>query len=607
MIRLKYILPIALTAAATLSATAQESQSGGTPLQRELMLEREYNPDILDAPKQFAEPELAPPSVAKSDVEYAGFVIPFQPGRSLSLLTPGEVNTAIKHSKKRGYLNLAGGNYLNFNGDFGYNILEKPKDKLSIWYSHRSTHGDVKYLPQNPTNPVADAGIDIKQRAKLNDNTANIDYAHTFNKTIWNLSAGYGMYGFNYYGRPYNLSERTYFDLEKMQQNQLIETKTGLKSKENDVFNYDIELSYYNFSRKLGAYMEDKGVKENSLDLEFDFFAGFKSNKRIGLHGHANGFFYNVPKNNTTFVGFKDYVDICLNPYFGIENSSWNLRLGLLTHFDIGQSDFMISPDVHFDWTFAQRTKLYVKATGDVRHNSNRDMLSSYRYVAPNIRADHTKDWIKAEIGVRSQPVTRFWFDISAGYDIMQDELFMMPVLGHYGSIYGGYDPYGYYGHGYRDFTALYDDGKTEYYANVIDFRHMKAKKFHAGGSFNYQIINNLIFTAKIRGNLWRAENGTTPYGKPKREMGAALAYRPIPKLLLDLNYEHVGGHFLLIGLSEMGTPDINELSLKGTYTFNDTFSLYAKANNLLNRKYEWWWGYPMQGFNFQIGGAVNF
>jgi len=210
---------------------------------------------------------------------------------------------------------------------------------------------------------------------------------------------------------------------------------------------------------------------------------------------------------------------------------------------------------------------LYVKATGDVRHNSNRDMLSSYRYVAPNIRADHTKDWIKAEIGVRSQPVTRFWFDISAGYDIMQDELFMMPVLGHYGSIYGGYDPYGYYGHGYRDFTALYDDGKTEYYANVIDFRHMKAKKFHAGGSFNYQIINNLIFTAKIRGNLWRAENGTTPYGKPKREMGAALAYRPIPKLLLDLNYEHVGGHFLLIGLSEMGTPDINELSLKGTYT----------------------------------------
>ena len=589
MIRLKYILPIALLSAAIVSVAQEPQQEEAKPLQRELLLEREYSPDILDAPKLFVTPELAPPSVPKSEVEYAGFVIPFQPTRSLSLLTAGEVNTAIKHSKKRGYINLAGGNYLNFNGDLGYNILQNSKNQLSIQYSHRSSNGDVKYLPQDPANPIAFGIDDIKQRAKLNDNAAAIDYAHTFKKAIWSLSAGYGMYAFNYYGRPYNLSGRQYFNLDKMQQNQLIEAETGLKSKENDAFNYDVALSYYNFSRKLGAYMEDKGAKENSLDLDYDFYGIIKDNKRIGLHGHFNGFFYNVPDNNTSFYGFNDYVDVCLNPYFGINNDNWNLRLGALVHFDIGESDFMISPDVRFDWSFTQHSKLYVNATGDVRHNSNRDMLSSYRYVAPNIRAEHTKDWLKAEIGVRSQPATRFWFDASVGYDVMEDELFMLPQLGGWSYPY---DPAG---------------RPTSSWANVINFLYMKAQRFHVGGSFNYQILNNLTFSAKARGSFWRAENGVTPYGKPKREMGAALAYRPIPKLLLDLSYEHVGGHFLLIGDNEMGTPDINEMNLKGIYTFNDTFSVYTKLNNLLFRKYEWWWGYPMQGFNFQIGGAVNF
>jgi len=592
MIRLKYILPIALTAAATLLATAQESQSSETPLQRELMLEREYNPDILDAPKQFAEPDLALPSVVKSDVEYANFVIPFQPGRSLSLLTPGEVNTAIKHSKKRGYLNFAGGNYLNFNGDFGYNILEKPKDKLSIRYSHHSTHGNVKYID-----------TDEKQKAKLNDNTAAIDYAHTFNKNIWNLSAGYGMYGFNYYGEPYNLSERAYFDLDKMQKNQLIEAETGLRSKENDVFNYDISLGYYNYTRSLGSWDIDKGVKENSLDLEFDFFAGFKDNKRVGLHGHINGFFYNTPDNHTSFSGFNDYVDICLNPYFGIEGSSWDLRLGVLTHFDIGQSDFMISPDVHFDWFFTQHSKLYIKATGDVRHNSNRDMLTINRYIDPSLRVEHTKEWIKTEIGVRSQLATRFWLDINTGYDIIEDEAFFLPLFGYYAPI-GGYI--------------------NSSWANVSNAMSMNAKKFHAGGSFNYQILNNLSASAKARGYLWDVKNNTTPYGKPKYEAGAGLTYRPVPKLLLELDYTLIGGREINAyggydhnyGQGSQTHPyptadfkmdNINELNLKGIYTFNDTFSLYAKANNLLFQKYEMWLGYPMQSFNFQIGGAVNF
>jgi hypothetical protein len=311
-----------------------------------------------------------------------------------------------------------------------------------------------------------------------------------------------------------------------------------------------------------------------------------------------DGFFYTAPDNTATF-GYKDYVDICLNPYFGIESDNWNLRLGVLGHFDIGISDVMISPDVRFDWSFTQHSKLYITATGDVRHNSNLDMLTINRYVDPTVRVEHTKEWLITEIGVRTQPVTAFWFDVNTGYDIIEDEDFSVPVFRGYA------------------------------WHNVGEPLAMDAKKFHVGGALNYQILNNLSASAKVKWNSWKVSNKEleeeigelSPYGKPTLEIGAGMAFNPIPKLLLELNYDHLGGRHTKMWQRISALPpysffgeyvnkkmkNINDLNLKGTYTFNDTFSLYAKANNLLFQEYELWWGYPVQGFNFQIGGAVNF
>ena len=51
----------------------------------------------------------------------------------------------------------------------------------------------------------------------------------------------------------------------------------------------------------------------------------------------------------------------------------------------------------------------------------------------------------------------------------------------------------------------------------------------------------------------------------------------------------------------------INELNLTGTYTFNDTFGVYAKLNNILCQKYEVYYGYPLQSFSAMIGVNINF
>jgi outer membrane cobalamin receptor len=49
------------------------------------------------------------------------------------------------------------------------------------------------------------------------------------------------------------------------------------------------------------------------------------------------------------------------------------------------------------------------------------------------------------------------------------------------------------------------------------------------------------------------------------------------------------------------------DINLGSTYTFNKTFSAFAQLNNLLNSKYQEFYGYEVQGLNFMLGGAVSF
>jgi outer membrane cobalamin receptor len=49
------------------------------------------------------------------------------------------------------------------------------------------------------------------------------------------------------------------------------------------------------------------------------------------------------------------------------------------------------------------------------------------------------------------------------------------------------------------------------------------------------------------------------------------------------------------------------DVNLGATYTFNRTLSAFAKLNNLLDSKYQQFYGYEVQGINFMFGGAVSF
>jgi hypothetical protein len=101
-------------------------------------------------------------------------------------------------------------------------------------------------------------------------------------------------------------------------------------------------------------------------------------------------------------------------------------------------------------------------------------------------------------------------------------------------------------------------------------------------------------------------------WNKPDFEMNLNAAYRlPMLPLRFDLSYLGAYGRKAPgggVNLSEIvNMNDIHDLSLKGTYSITPNFSAFVSLNNLLFSKYDFWWGYPTQGFNIMGGLSVLF
>ena len=173
----KALCVVALLGSAA-AASAQEDVTKEKNLNREMTLEREYDPSVQDASKVNTLPVVKEPEVRKIPIDYSNYTIAADPQKEISLLPSGNIMTQMDYNKRRGYFNFGMGTRMNINGDLGYHILSTEKDQLNLWYSHRSTNGKPK---------------DYDVKAKINDNLGGINYKHAFEKTIFSIGAKYSI------------------------------------------------------------------------------------------------------------------------------------------------------------------------------------------------------------------------------------------------------------------------------------------------------------------------------------------------------------------------------------------------------------------------------
>lgn len=578
----KTIILSIMTVYAAQSVDAQTAAKD-TLLNRQVSLEREYTPTIQDASKINTLPALHEPQKKQYDIRFenAAPSVNFS-SYPIGDTGSGDIRTGITSSKQRGYLNFGAGMYSNLEGALGYRIVDAPNDQFDLFGTHNSTNGKIKYL--NGTEAYD------KEKAKNMENFIKARYSHKFETATWYLSGSFLNNGFNYYGNPNVLSGST--ENKNVSENQsvnIFEVETGVNSVESsDNVNYSASIKYNRFSSKYSSDMAEDGPRGNIIDAKVDLAQPFFSDKKIGIRGnlffqkydgHTNN--YNTEQNDL----YHNLTILRANPYLKIDNGDVRLLIGANINWAIDASNkFAVAPTIDLSLNFNDNSLLYLNVDGGINDNSFINIYKENSYINPIGRVGISKTLYDAQLGIRSGAIAGFEFDIFGGYKYTND-------------------------------NHLYIQTQTTSWNNVSDVIYANLGEGHFGGAIKTKLIPYTDLSMKAIAhfyNLNKYSNATDlgekkAWGLPSLTFDFNADFSFIENLILTANYQFEGGRKTWNGTESASMKSINELNFKASYHILEWLSLYAKVNNVLNQKYERYYGYTLQGINASAGFNLIF
>ncbi len=565
--------------------TPDNTQKKDTTLRREMLLEGEYTPVIQDANKVNILPPVEDPMPVKATIEYSPWSITTYPETEFANLQAEHFGTEPMLYDKRGYVTFGGGNYMNIKGAAGSEVLNSESDYLRISGNHFSTNGDVKYLQDNSS-----------EKAKLNDNLFNAFYKHRFEYFDLKTEVNYGYTGFNFYG--YNKFEDPNATIpNKAQVHQLINPSVGIKSTHDGGINYEAQISYSYFMKKFGQFNGDKGLKENNICTTLDLNKELESTT-IGFSADVDYFSYQTSQYESDI---DNHTHVSLTPYFEMEEKDkWKLHVGAnLVIASEGDNKFTVAPDFLAEYSISKDTWLYLHAEGGKKDYSAAYIAKENRYLNPGIKVEDSYAPIDGRFGIKSSALDKWFFNAYFRYQNMQDNHF-------------------YY-------RTNYDISGNSTFANAFEYGlYDKSNLMQVGGEISFNHQDKIGVSLQLAKNFWDTELSidgdkiTKPINAPDFDVNASIDVAILPQLKANVGFDWQSGRYGLLGdyttsgaifsdLKAEKMKDIQNLTLGANYNFNKSFSIYVQLNNLLNRKYEYWYTYPEQGISAMAGFSFMF
>lgn len=593
------------------AANAQQSAKDSV-LNRQVLLERDYNPTLQDATKINTLPAIYEPVITPANAQYQDKSPQISLNRNLlGKVGSGDIKTEIDYSQKKGYFSIGAGTNANLEGTLGYQLVDAPNDVLNIFATHNSTSGNVDYATKDFWYN--------KAKAKYSDSKTNLDYKHTFEPSVLSFGAYYRNMSYNYYGNSFWNKSHSFEpvdDMDKRQGVNIFNFNAGIKSKEDydGILKYDISAGYSYFKNKYEPVFLDyrDGAKGGQIDANVNFYTAFDTDKTIGVKGRIMNQSITEPKFDQKLYDdtYHSFTNLEATPYFNITGDNWNISLGINAGYAIDlKNKFVISPEIDMSVILAEKNKLYLSVTGGVNENTFLQILDENRYVNQMARVGYSRTPYDLKAGFSTGALTGFEFNIFAGYKQTKDDHLYTPTGGALSP-----DPLFY-------FAYKWGNVSTPFYADI--------STGHFGGSIKTSLIPQTDLSAKVTGYFYDVKyvNGYMPsyanefpteekaWGRPTftAELNADISI--LPEFTLSLNYIYAGGRKGFIGKTTIENPsigsvsmkDINEFNVRAEYKILDWVSVYARANNVFNQKYELVQGYTLQGFNALGGLSFKF
>ena len=535
-----------------------QQQNNDSTVNRTVVVENQYNPEVMDAFKVNVLPKIEEPAVAKTQIDYASTVRPLG---SFPVYHMDVTNREMSYDEaKRGYIRLSYGNRNNtdLKGSYLWNISDSDVlDVMASFYGYSGCIG-VGYDFDPVTDiPSLNKGKEWEHRFFRTD--ASLRYSHNFRKVSFYTGGNFMSQVFNYmpdvqlgassvpsFGHQHFMSGEGYLGLSSVKKVLPVE--------------FAFQIGYKGFSRKHDIYLAD-GVKENTVHTQGFMSAPINDNQAIGVSLEMDNVFYDNSLNSFSLVK--------LRPYYCLNNDVVRLVAGLNVDFQIANNGGLkLSPDVRFNYNFADTYMLYASVVGNATLNDfgRLNKVSPY-WAQPNqLKTSYTPYDIK--LGLKASPLIGLGMNIYGGYRETKDELFSMPYLNN-GGIYNSFA-----------------QTKARVAYAVISSDYSYRDWFDLGFVFNYY---NWNVTDGMDVLLWL---------KPQYILDFNARAKIFSGMYATIHYTYESRNKSL----GMKTNAVNELNLGAEYSFNNRFNVFLKFSNLLNKYYITETGFPVQGFNLMAG-----
>ena len=550
-----------------------QTQAKDTTLSRTVVVEQEYNPDIIDASKVNVLPKVMPPTVSKKAVEYDATLAPAGniPATTMEAYTGAE----SQDKAKRGYARLGYGNYGNLDARANYLFILPNSDKLNLNFHMNGMDGKLD-LPDSKD----------KWDARYYRTHAGMDYVHAFRKMDLNVAGNFGLSNFNFLPGSVN-SKQKFTSGDFHAGIHFIDETAPLR------FNAETNLLMYERQHNMISENDaNTAIKETIIRTKGDVTGAINDQQSVTIALEMNNLLYSgYTKNPSTGDEyFKNYTTLLVNPYYELNNDDWKLHIGANIDLSFGfDKSFRISPDVTAQYIFSDSYIVYAKATGGKKLNDFRRLESLCPYgdsyfsttsaESSNRRPYDTYEQLNASLGLKASPYPGIWFQLFGGYQNLKNDL-----LYSYSSL---------------------SDTSIGTVSTMLAFTQIHTDNVYVGIKLTYDYKDVLSLSAHYIYRNWNSDNNEYLLAvKPENEASISLNVHPTSALQLNAGFDYISRKE---EATSFNMSDISDLHIGASYNVFKGVSIYAQVHNLLNKKYQYYLGYPAEGFNFLGGLSFRF
>jgi len=508
-------------------------------------------------------------------------------------------------AKQLGYFRLGVGNHRSFLGDVQLNLLRAPTQWFDINFVHRSIFGEVFF----PSGEI--------DEAYNSENHAVMNYRASMAKTVLEVSLGERFNFWNMYGKVAAVGVDTLKSPGSQWSTDGYFT-FGLKSKDLDnPVSWAVKSEGHLFrlgngvSSSANKPIVSKGGSENEIKLIGSLNYDLNDRVRFGVDAKIRNFIYRLPTSydidatNPTIIPSlatefedRDYLEFSPNATLFYKN--WMFKGGVKLSIPS-----LISESVRPNLIASAITPLGRKMVlrfildGGVEPMSYREGIALNPWLDPAIRLRSAWKLLDLTAGLDFRPLSNLRLSTEIGTNTTRDAPFFSNVL---------------------PFLPFPTAGVNNACGHLFTVEYMTSAQAHAEINGEYSVENLLTILGSVRYNVYTntsdnaaidvqlAANGRKAWYKPGVEARLRADVRPVDKLTLFADYRLEALRYAptATAFSVMMDP-INDLSFGANYKMSKEVGIFMHVNNLLDQRYQVYYGYPVHGFTALVGGSVSF